>query len=132
MMALARLAFRGSPAPPWCLRAVVVDRIGRPTTKTQRHGAASFLHVIAVIVLAGAALLCAVPSAGQILLRDVTAETGITFKHTDGGCGRRYIMETVSAGLALFDYDRDGDADIYFLSGAPLRGTKVEVLPRNR
>ena len=66
-----------------------------------------------------------------IILRDVTKETGITFKHTDGGCGRRYIMETVSAGLALFDYDRDGDVDIYFLNGAPLKGTKVDAPPRN-
>jgi len=76
------------------------------------------------VLWAGAAI-------GQIVLRDVTDETGITFKHMDGGCGRRYIMETVSAGLALFDYDRDGDIDIYFLNGAPLRGTEVKVPPRN-
>jgi len=40
-------------------------------------------------------------------------------------------METVSAGLALFDYDGDGDVDIYFLNGAPLLGMKVDVPPRN-
>ena len=45
---------------------------------------------------------------GPIHLRDVTARTGITFRHTDGSSGRRYIVETVSAGLALFDYDGDG------------------------
>ncbi|MFH1920892.1 MAG: VCBS repeat-containing protein, partial [Planctomycetota bacterium] len=61
----------------------------------------------------------------------MTRETGITFKHTDGGCGRRYIMETVSAGLALFDYDGDGDVDIYFLNGSPLLGTEVHVPPAN-
>jgi len=66
-----------------------------------------------------------------ILLRDVTKETGITFTHTDGGSGRHYIMETVSAGLALFDYDNDGDIDIYFLNGAPLRGTEADVKPKN-
>ena len=58
-----------------------------------------------------------------IILRDVTKETGITFVHTDGSSGQRYIMETVTAGLALFDYDNDGDIDIYFLNGAPLKGT---------
>ena len=66
-----------------------------------------------------------------ILLRDVTKETGITFRHTDGGSGVHYVMETVSAGLALFDYDGDGDIDIYFLNGAPLKGTKVDVAPKN-
>ena len=39
---------------------------------------------------------------------DVTGETGVTFRHTDGSSGRHYIVEYVSAGLALFDYDGDG------------------------
>ena len=66
-----------------------------------------------------------------IVLRDVTRETGINFVHTDGGSGRRYIVETVSAGLALFDYDGDGDVDIYFLNGAPLPGARIDPPPRN-
>ena len=67
----------------------------------------------------------------SILLRDVTAETGITFRHNDGSTGCRYIVETMSAGLALFDYDNDGLIDIYFINGAPLFGAPVEVPPRN-
>ncbi len=66
-----------------------------------------------------------------IQLRDVTGRAGITFVHTDGSSGERYIMETVTAGLALFDYDGDGRIDIYFLNGAPLRGAESEVPPRN-
>lgn len=68
---------------------------------------------------------------GPIVLRDVTSQTGVSFTHTDGGSGQRYIMETVSAGLALFDYDGDGDIDVYFLNGAPLKGTVVESAPGN-
>ena len=60
-----------------------------------------------------------------IQLRDVTRETGITFVHTDGSSGHRYIVETVASGLALFDYDQDGDVDIYFLNGAPLPETNA-------
>ncbi|MHC4085301.1 MAG: CRTAC1 family protein, partial [Planctomycetota bacterium] len=67
----------------------------------------------------------------SIVLRDVTRETGITFKHTDGSSGQRYIVESVSAGLALFDYDGDGDEDIYFLNGAALKGTKYDTPPKN-
>lgn len=70
-------------------------------------------------------------AASSINLSDVTKETRIKFKHTDGGSGRYYIMETVSAGLALFDYDNDGDVDIYFLNGAPLKEANSRVLPKN-
>jgi hypothetical protein len=62
----------------------------------------------------------------------VTAQTGIDFVHTHGGSGRKYIVETVTAGLATFDYDNDGKIDIYFLNGRPLPGTKTKVQPANR
>jgi hypothetical protein len=76
--------------------------------------------------------LCAAAQADHpIQLTDVTGQTGITFRHTDGSCGRHYIVEYVSAGLALFDYDMDGDIDIYFLNGARLPGAKADVAPRN-
>ncbi len=78
------------------------------------------------------ALVCAcAPGRAAITLTDVTNDTGITFVHTDGGSDRRYIVETVSAGVATFDYDGDGDIDIYFVNGAPLRGTTAAVPPRN-
>ena len=67
-----------------------------------------------------------------IQLHDMTKETGITFVHTDGSSGHRYIVETVASGLALFDYDNDGDVDIYFLNGAPLRGTNQPPAIPNR
>ena len=68
-------------------------------------------------------------TAFPIRLEDVTGETGISFVHTDGGCGRRYIVETVTAGLALFDYDGDEDVDIYFLNGSRLRGSDMDGPP---
>jgi hypothetical protein len=69
------------------------------------------------------ARLTAAESNGPIQLRDVTRDTGITFVHTDGSSGRRYIVETVSAGLATFDFNGDGKIDILFLNGAPLPGS---------
>lgn len=58
-----------------------------------------------------------------IQLTDVTSQSGIRFVHTDGSSGRRYIVETVSAGLATFDYDGDGNIDILFLNGSALPGS---------
>jgi hypothetical protein len=83
------------------------------------------------LVLILTAALCKICLGSTIIFNDVTRKTGITFKHTDGSSGKRYIMETVSAGLALFDYDNDGDIDIYFLSGMPLKGAKFEIQPKN-
>jgi hypothetical protein len=72
-------------------------------------------------------------SSAPLALQDVTGRTGITFVHTDGSSGQRYIVETVTGGLAEFDYDGDGRVDLYFLNGAPLRGTESNPreLPRN-
>jgi hypothetical protein len=81
------------------------------------------------------ALIACAAHAGEprstIRLEDVTSQTGITFKHNDGSSGNLYIVETVCAGLALFDYDGDGDIDIYFLSGGALKGSNFKPPPRN-
>jgi hypothetical protein len=66
-----------------------------------------------------------------IQLHDATDQTGIAFRHTDGSSGQHYIVETITSGLALFDYDGDGLIDIYFPNGAPLLGTKVDKPPRH-
>jgi len=46
-------------------------------------------------------------------LEDITAKTGITFKHT-ADPSKKYIVESMSGGVILIDYDRDGWPDIYF------------------
>lgn len=71
------------------------------------------------------------PKGFPIQFRDVTEQTGIDFVHTDGSSGRRYIVESMSAGLATFDYDGDGLVDIYFPNGAPLPGAEYDRVPRH-
>jgi hypothetical protein len=63
---------------------------------------------------------------------DVTEEAGIDFVHFNGAGGSKYDVETMCPGCALFDYDGDGDLDIYLLNGAPLPGSTAEDVPRNR
>jgi len=46
-------------------------------------------------------------------LEDITAKAGITFTHASSQ-EKRYIFESMSGGVVLFDYDRDGWPDIYF------------------
>lgn len=109
-----------------------------PQTHRSRPGAWPLLlwsRVVALcrlfLLIGMADLLPAADSRCPIQLRDVTRDTGIRFVHTDGSSGRRYIPETVASGLALLDYDGDGDIDIYFLNGAPLPGAPPGPAPRN-
>ena len=90
------------------------------------------MRFVFVLWAMAAGLACASEPQSPIQLRDVTRETGITFVHTDGSSGQRYIVETVASGLAVFDYDNDGDVDIYFLTGAKLGGGLTELAPPPR
>lgn len=46
-------------------------------------------------------------------LTDIYAKTGINFVHTSAP-EKKYIVESMSGGVLLIDYDRDGFLDIYF------------------
>ncbi len=46
-------------------------------------------------------------------LTDVTQKSGITFKHL-AAPEKKYIVESMSGGVLIVDYDRDGWPDIYF------------------
>ena len=51
----------------------------------------------------------------KIAFTDVTAQAGITFRHV-ASPEKKYIVESMSGGVALFDYDNDGDLDIYLVN----------------
>jgi hypothetical protein len=62
-----------------------------------------------------AGLVRSLPGASPALLfRDIAREAGITFEHHSAP-EKRYIVESMSGGVALFDYDNDGLVDLYFV-----------------
>ena len=116
-------------SPRYC--PPLTSHAARPTypSDVPRPSSADFCCSLALLVWLLAASAFA---ESPIRFRDVTAESGIDFVHTHGGSGRKYIVETVTAGLATFDYDNDGLTDIYFLNGRPLAGTEANVHAKNR
>ncbi|HKX26199.1 MAG TPA: CRTAC1 family protein [Blastocatellia bacterium] len=54
-----------------------------------------------------------------VYFTDVTARSGLNqFRHVSGVKDKRYILESPSGGVALFDYDRDGWLDLYLVNGS--------------
>ena len=51
---------------------------------------------------------------------DVTSSLGIQFQYVSSHTARKYLIETMGSGVALFDYDNDGRLDIFLVNGAPL------------
>ena len=55
------------------------------------------------------------------LFEDVTTASGIRFKHQASRTSRKYLPESMGAGVAIFDYDNDGWLDLFFVNGAKLQ-----------
>jgi len=51
---------------------------------------------------------------------DITARAGINFRYQASHTSKKYLLETMGAGVALFDYDNDGRLDIFLVNGAPI------------
>jgi len=56
-----------------------------------------------------------------IEFEDVTAKSGIRFQHQASRTTRKYLPESMGAGVAIFDYDNDGWQDLFFVNGAKLQ-----------
>jgi hypothetical protein len=71
------------------------------------------------IAVCGIAWMQAAPRQGsgqapQTLFRDIAREAGITFQH-HAAPEKKFIVESMSGGVAMFDYDNDGRPDLYFI-----------------
>ncbi|HUL15781.1 MAG TPA: CRTAC1 family protein [Terriglobales bacterium] len=51
---------------------------------------------------------------------DITAASGVNFDYQSSHTSKKYLIETMGAGVALFDYDNDGRLDIFLVNGTPL------------
>jgi hypothetical protein len=59
------------------------------------------------------------------IFKEVAEQVGLKFQHYNGMTGKLYLPEIMGSGAALFDFDNDGDLDVFLVQGNALEpGTK--------
>jgi hypothetical protein len=92
-------------------------------TRQPKHAAGACIVLLCAVALAAfiTASAQAPASKDQVPGRfvDATEKSGIKFLHRAPHTSRKYLIETMGSGVALFDCDNDGRLDIFFANGAP-------------
>ena len=73
-----------------------------------------------LLVLLIALLIAPFSSTGQqklVVFKEVAEQAGLRFQHYNGMTGKFYLPEITGSGGALFDFDNDGDLDVFLVQG---------------
>ena len=69
------------------------------------------------------------PAAPAPRFLDVTEAAGLDFTHFNDATPERRLPETMGSGAAFFDYDNDGDPDLFLANGAAITGDRSSSPP---
>src|SRR6476620_10656519 len=88
-----------------------------------------------LIASLGILLFCAFPGqikgpAIEVHFTDITEKAGINFRHVSSP-EKKYIVVSMSGGVALFDYDNDGYLDIYLVNSLTVDMVKAKQKTRS-
>jgi enediyne biosynthesis protein E4 len=114
----------------------------RPQTKASKKAFGERGNVLAFCLAAAAMLSIGLkaatdsngsqaPPAIPAKFVDVTSALGVHFEHAAPHTSKKYLVETMGSGVALFDYDNDGRLDVFLVNGAEINDpTPAGAIPQ--
>ncbi len=85
------------------------------------HYSKNALFAAGLLMLAAFSVLSMALNAGtatNVTYVDATAQSGVHFKNNNSPTPEKYLIESMTGGVALFDYDNDGWPDLFLVNGA--------------
>ena len=93
-----------------------------PKATTARTAHACETTAIAALTLLS--LAAAPPDPVPVSFQDIARQAGIEFTLSNAASGQKHLPETMTGGIAVIDYNRDGKPDLFFVNGAAIPSLK--------
>jgi enediyne biosynthesis protein E4 len=110
--------------PAWCTLPSLMKIFAKPAGGGAQSAKRQLLCIFLFRLLASSAAAQTVskPDSPSALATytDITSALNIKFEYVASHTSRKYLIETMGSGVALFDYDNDGRLDIFVVNGARL------------
>ena len=84
------------------------------------------LGFLSVSLLVGLSSILSNEGKVSVTYVDATASSGLRFLHRNSKTSEKYLIETMTGGVALIDYDGDGWEDVFFVNGAKLKAPQPD------